>query len=82
MPETHLHKPGISLALSQVVEKKPPIIAPPPVPDLVTSMCFCKIEKPDHDEELMPRDRPRQQASQRMSLQFGSEYNLSTFPPR
>lgn len=47
-------------------------------------MCFCRIQKPNYDEELVRPNRPRvlakRQALQRLSLssQLCSEFNLST----
>lgn len=47
-------------------------------------MCFCKIERLDHEEELEVPIRPRRQASQRLSpsSQFNGGHSLSTLPPR
>lgn len=45
-------------------------------------MCFCKVEKSDHDEELVVPNRPRRQASQRRSpsSQLYGRRNLSMLP--
>ena len=47
-------------------------------------MCFCNIEKPDRDVEFMLPNRPRRQASQRLSSssQLRTGHNLSTLPRR
>lgn len=54
------------------------------MPDSLTGMCFCKIEKPDHDEEVVVPNRPRRQAPQRLShsSRLGSGQNVSSVPAR
>lgn len=52
-------------------------------PDLLTTMCFCKIERLYHNEEFAIPNRPRQQASQRLSpsSRLGIGHNISVLPP-
>ncbi len=53
------------------------------MPQLLFSMCFCKIEKLHYDEELVVPNRPRQQTSRLSpSSQSVTGHNLSSLPPR
>ena len=52
------------------------------MPDQLTTMCFCKVEKPNRDEELVIPNRPRQQASHRLSCSSKSTggRNIAVIP--
>ena len=47
-------------------------------------MCFCKVEKPNRDEELVIPNRPRQQVSHRLSCssESTSGHNIAVVPSR
>lgn len=54
------------------------------VHDQLTNICFCKVEEPNRDEELIIPNRLRQQASHRLSCSSKSTSgrNITVIPSR